>query len=42
MGVWSMGEYGLRDGFFYARAKATPDCRGDRSPVLQLIDGVPQ
>jgi hypothetical protein len=42
VGVWSMGNTGLRDGFFYAKAKATPDCRGGRSRVLQLVDGVPQ
>ena len=42
VGVWSMGNTGLRDGFFFARAKATPDCRGGRSPVLHLVDGVPQ
>jgi hypothetical protein len=37
-----MGNTGLRDGFFYAKAKATPDCRGGRSRVLELVDGVPQ
>ena len=42
VGVWSMGNTGLRDGFFYAKAKATPDCRGGRSRVLELVDGVPQ
>jgi hypothetical protein len=42
VGVWSMGNTGLRDGFFYAKAKATPDCRGGKSKVLELVDGVPQ
>lgn len=42
VGVWSMGNTGLRDGFFYAKAKATPDCRGGKSRVLELVDGVPQ
>lgn len=42
VGVWSMGNTGLRDGFFYAKAKATPDCKGGRSRTLELVDGVPQ
>ena len=42
VGVWSMGNTGLRDGFFYAKTGATPDCRGDRSKVLHLVGGVPQ
>jgi hypothetical protein len=42
VGVWSLGNTGLRDGFFYAKAKATPGCRGGRSRVLELVDGVPQ
>lgn len=42
VGVWSMGNTGLRDGFFYAKAKATPDCRGGRSQVLELVNGIPQ
>jgi hypothetical protein len=42
VGVWSMGNTGLRDGFFFAKAKATPDCRKGRSRVLELVDGVPQ
>ena len=42
VGVWSMGNTGLRDGFFYAKAKATPDCKGGRSRVLELVNGVPQ
>ena len=42
VGVWSMGNTGLRDGFFYAKAKATPGCRPGRSRVLELINGVPQ
>ena len=42
VGVWSLGNTGLRDGFFYAKAKSTPECGGDRSPVLELVDGVPQ
>ena len=41
-GVWSMGNTGLRDGFFYAKAQATPGCRGGKSRVLELVDGVPQ
>lgn len=42
VGVWSMGNTGLRDGFFYAKAKKTPDCSGGRSRVLELVNGVPQ
>jgi hypothetical protein len=42
VGVWSMGNTGLRDGFFYAKAKKTPDCSGGKSRVLELVDGVPQ
>jgi hypothetical protein len=42
VGVWSMGNTGLRDGFFYAKAKKTPDCKGGKSKVIHLIDGVPQ
>lgn len=42
VGVWSMGNTGLRDGFFQARAKKTDECRGGRSRVLELVDGVPQ
>jgi hypothetical protein len=42
VGAWSMGNTGLRDGFFYAKAKSTPECGGDRSPVIELIDGEPQ
>lgn len=42
VGVWSFGNTGLRDGFFYAKAASTPECRGDRSKVLELVDGVPQ
>lgn len=42
VGVWSMGNTGLRDGFFYAKAKKTPDCRGGRSRVLELVNGIPQ
>ena len=42
VGVWSMGNTGLRDGFFFARTGRTPECRGDRSKVLELVDGVPQ
>jgi len=40
--VWSLGNTGLRDGFFYAKAKRTPDCKGGKSRVLELVDGVPQ
>jgi hypothetical protein len=42
VGVWSMGNTGLRDGFLYAKARATPDCNRGRSRVLELVDGVPQ
>jgi len=42
IGVWSMGNTGLRDGFFYAKAGASPGCRAGRSPVLHLVNGVPQ
>ena len=42
VGTWSMGNTGLRDGFFFAKAKATPDCRGGRSRVLELVNGEPQ
>ncbi len=42
VGVWSMGNTGLRDGFFFAKAKATPDCMRGRSRVIELVDGVPQ
>jgi hypothetical protein len=41
IGVWSMGNTGLRDGFFYAKAKKTDTCRGGRSPVLELNNGNP-
>ena len=42
VGVWSMGNTGLKDGFFYAKAKATPICKAGRSRVLHLVNGVPQ
>jgi hypothetical protein len=42
VGEWSLGNTGLRDGFFYAKAKATPDCKRGLSRVLELVDGVPQ
>jgi hypothetical protein len=42
VGVWSMGNTGLRDGFFYAKAKKSPDCKGGKSKVIHLVDGVPQ
>jgi hypothetical protein len=42
VGVWSLGNTGLRDGFFYAKAKATPACKGGKSRVLELVNGVPQ
>lgn len=42
VGVWSMGNTGLRDGFFFAKAKGTESCRGGRSRILELVDGVPQ
>jgi hypothetical protein len=41
VGVWSMGNTGLKDGFFYAQAKATPICKSGRSRVLHLVNGVP-
>ena len=37
-----MGNTGLRDGFFFARTKATPACKGGKSRVLELVGGVPQ
>ena len=42
VGEWSMGNTGLRDGFFFAKATATPDCKRGKSRVLELVDGVPQ
>ena len=42
VGEWSMGNTGLRDGFFFAKAKATPDCKRGKSRVIELVDGVPQ
>lgn len=42
VGVWSMGNTGLRDGFFFAKATRTSGCRGGRSRVIELVDGVPQ
>jgi hypothetical protein len=42
VGVWSMGNTGLRDGFFFARTGRTSECRSGRSKVLELVDGVPQ
>jgi len=42
VGVWSLGNTGLRDGFFYVKAKKTPDCKSGKSKVLELVDGVPQ
>jgi hypothetical protein len=42
VGVWSMGNTGLRDGFFFVRTGRVPGCRADRSKVLELVDGVPQ
>jgi hypothetical protein len=42
VGVWSMGNTGLRDGYFYAKVARTPECRGGKSKVLYLVDGVPQ
>lgn len=42
VGEWSLGNTGLRDGFFYAKAKATPDCKAGKSRVLELVNGVPQ
>ncbi len=42
VGEWSLGNTGLRDGYFFAKAKATPDCQKGKSRVLHLVDGVPQ
>jgi hypothetical protein len=42
VGEWSLGNTGLRDGFFYVKAKATPDCQKGKSRVLHLVNGVPQ
>ena len=42
VGVWSLGNTGLRDGFFFAKAAATPDCKRGRSRVLELVNGEPQ
>ncbi len=42
VGEWSMGNTGLRDGFFFARTGRTPACRAGKSKVLELVDGVPQ
>jgi hypothetical protein len=42
VGVWSMGNTGLRDGYFFAKVKKTPECRGGKSKVIYLVDGVPQ
>ena len=41
-GVWSVGNTGFRDGFFYAKVARTPNCKGDRSKTIELQDGVPQ
>jgi hypothetical protein len=41
-GVWSVGNTGFRDGMFYAKAARTTSCRGGRSPVIELQNGVPQ
>ena len=41
-GEWSVGNTGFRDGFFYARAARSPGCKGDRSPTIELVDGIPQ
>ncbi|HET9249297.1 MAG TPA: hypothetical protein VFP13_05065 [Actinomycetota bacterium] len=41
-GVWSVGNTGFRDGFFYAKVGRSPGCRGDRSKTIELVDGVPQ
>ena len=42
VGEWSLGNTGLRDGFFYAKTKATPGCQKGKSRVIHLVDGVPQ
>ena len=41
-GVWSVGNTGFRDGFFQARVTKTTTCRGARSRILELDNGVPQ
>jgi hypothetical protein len=41
-GVWSIGNSGYRDGYFYARVAKTTGCRSDRSRLLHLVNGVPQ
>jgi hypothetical protein len=42
VGRWSVGNTGFRDGFFYAKVGRTPECKGDRSKTIELVDGVPQ
>jgi hypothetical protein len=42
VGEWSLGNTGLRDGYFYVKTKATPGCQKGKSRVLHLVDGVPQ
>jgi len=39
IGVFSFGNTGLRNGFFYAKATKTDACRGGRSPVIHLRNG---
>src|SRR3954466_7567547 len=42
IGVWSMGNTGLRDGFFYAKAKKTDTCRGGGRPPPPLKNNKPR
>jgi hypothetical protein len=42
VGEWSMGNTGLRDGFFFAQAARTDRCRADRSRIIELRNGVQQ
>ena len=39
IGVWSLGNTGLRNGYFYAKATKTDACRAGRSPVIHLRRG---
>ena len=41
VGVWSMENTGLRDGYFFVKPKATPEMSAG-SRTLHLVDGVPQ
>jgi hypothetical protein len=41
-GVWSVGNTGQHEGLFYAKVARAPGCRGDRSPTIELVHGVPR